>query len=256
MRRRCFNFMVTPRTPQEIELMRQAGRIGAAALKAVLEKAKEGVTLKELDKIAEEEILSLGGEPNFKKEEGYFWTTCLNINNEVVHGIPRDIKLKRGDKFSVDVGALLKGWNSDTAWSIIVGEEPDKFLKIGEEALWKGISKAIEGNRIGDISSAIQEVVEGAGYSVVRALVGHGIGKKMHEDPEVPGYGKAGVGLLLKEGMSLAVEVIYAEGGYEVVLDRDGWTIMTEDGSRGGLFEMTIIVGKEKPEVLTDWRKV
>lgn len=236
--------------------MRQAGRIGASALKEVLENAKEGVSLKELDRIAEEEIKRLGGEPNFKREQGYFWTTCLNINNEVVHGIPRDIQLKKGDKFSVDVGALYQGWNSDTAWSVIVGKEPDRFLQVGEEALWKGISQAVEGNRIGDISAAIQETVEGSGYSVVRALVGHGIGKSMHEDPEVPGYGRAGTGLVLKEGMSLAVEVIYTEGDYEVVLDYDGWTIATEDSSRGGLFEMTIIVGKEKAQVLTDWRKI
>lgn len=239
--------------------------MSAKAMKRVLEAVKPGVNLLDLERIATEEIKSLGGDSSFKSVPGYYWTTCLTVNNEVVHGIPRNIVLKKGDKFSVDLGAVFKDWHTDTAWSVEVGaagkELSDKgsltrFLAVGEEALWKGIKQAVDGNRIGDISEAIQETVESKGYHVVRSLVGHGVGRELHEDPEVPGFGKRGTGPLLKEGMTIAVEVIYTEGTEDVMLEDDQWTISSADGSPGGLFEMTLIVGKERPEVLTDWRKV
>lgn len=254
---------LTPRTPSQIELMRKSGVITASALKAVLKAVKPGVTLLELDKIADSEIMRLGGTASFKTVSGYSWATCLTLNNEVVHGIPRPIVLKEGDLFSVDVGSILNGWHTDAAWSVIVGEsgkgegEGDKarFLKAGEEAMWQGISQARSGNKIGDIGAQMQKIVEGAGYSVVRSLVGHGIGRKLHEDPEVPGFGKSGKGLPLKKGITIAIEAIYNKGSHEVILEKDGWTISTKDGSWGGLFEMTVVVGDEEAEVLTDWRK-
>jgi methionyl aminopeptidase len=251
---------LSPRSKGELELMRRSGEITAKALKAVLKAVKPGITLIELDKIAEAEIRGLGAQPSFMTVPGYSWTTCLTVNNEVVHGIPRDIILKGGDLFSCDIGAVLNGWHTDAAWSVIVSGERDsakeKFLRAGEEAMWQGIAQARSGSRIGDIGAAMQKVVEGAGYSVVRSLVGHGIGRKLHEDPEVPGFGKAGKGLPLKKDMTIAIEAIYNQGSADVVLDPDGWTISTKDGSWGGLFEMTLIVGGEEAEVLTDWRKV
>lgn len=250
---------LNPRTKNELALMRKSGEITAKALKAVLKAVKPGITLIELDKIAEEEIRKNAATPGFITVPGYKWATCVTINHEVVHGIPRDIKLAKGDLFSVDVGAMFNGWHTDAAWSVIVDakdEAKEKFLKAGEEAMWQGINQARSGNRIGDIGSAMQKVMEGAGYSVVRSLVGHGIGKKLHEDPEVPGFGKPGKGLPLKKDMTIAIEAIYNAGGPDVVLDQDGWTISSKDGSWGGLFEMTVIVGDEQAEVLTDWRKV
>lgn len=260
---------LSPRSKNELLNMRKSGEITAKALKAVLKAVKPGVTLIELDKIAEAEIRKNGATPGFMTVPGYKWTTCLTINNEVVHGIPRDIKLEKGDLFSVDVGAMFNGWHTDAAWSVLVGHESSvkgqenddlnkkiHFLKAGEEAMWQGINQARSGNKIGDIGAAMQKVVEGAGYSVVRSLVGHGIGKKLHEEPEVPGFGRAGKGLPLKKDMTIAIEAIYNAGGPDVMLDADGWTISSRDGTWGGLFEMTVIVGGDQAEVLTDWRKV
>lgn len=247
--------MVNKRTVSELELMRRSGKITAQALKRVLEAAKEGVNLLDLEKIAEDEILKNGGAPSFKTVEGYNFATCLTINDEMVHGTPRDIKLKNGDKISVDVGVIFKGWHTDAAWSVIVGgdfSEKNRFLQVGEEALWLGIAKAIAGNTVGDISNAIQTKVEGAGFDVSKTLIGHGIGKELHEKPDIPGVGEKGRGLLLEENMTLAIEVIYAKGSADVYLKDDGWTYATKDKSLAGLFEMSVIVGKEKPEILTN----
>lgn len=261
---------LSPRNPSELEWMRKSGFITASALKKVIEAVKPGIPLLELEDIAMKEILRLGAKASFKTVAGYLWATCLTVNNEVVHGIPRPIVLKEGDIVSCDVGAVLNGWHTDAAWSILVGSgktdpstssqddfsEKNRFLKAGEEALWQGIAQARSGNKIGDIGAAMQKVIEGAGYSVVRSLVGHGIGRKLHEDPEIPGFGKAGKGLPLKKNMTIAIEAIYNKGGHEVILEKDGWTISTKDGSLGGLFEMTVVVKNEEAEVLTDWRKV
>lgn len=258
---------LVPRSKSQIELMRKSGLVTAKALKAVLEAVKPGISLFELEKIANSEITKLGAQPSFMTVPGYSWATCLTLNHEVVHGIPRNIFLKEGDLFSVDIGSVLNGWHTDAAWSTVVREEgrgrreedfseKSRFLKAGEEALWQGIAQVRSGNKIGDIGASLQKVVEGAGYSVVRSLVGHGIGRKLHEDPEVPGFGKPGRGLPLKKGQTLAIEAIYNQGGHEVILEKDGWTISTKDGSWGGLFEMTVVVGNEEAEVLTDWRGI
>lgn len=238
------------------ECIKQSGFIAARAMKKVLESVRVGVTLKELDQIAEKEILDLGGECAFKSVPGYFWTTCLSLNNELVHGIPRDIVLKKGDRLGVDLGAGFKGWYTDTAWSVIVGEEKgNKFLEDTERAMWEGIKMAVVGNRVGDISAAIQGVMEEENdYFVSRTLIGHGVGKKLHEDPEIPGYGERGKGPKLLDGMALAIEVIANERRSRSWVEEDGWTINSD--SLGSMFEMTVVVGRDKPEVLTDWRKV
>jgi methionyl aminopeptidase len=255
--------IVTPRSENELKLMRKSGQITAKALKRVLSEIKPGVNLLHLEAVAVEEITKNGGKLSFPTVEGYRWATCLTVNDELVHGIPRDIQLKDGDIVSVDIGAMYKGWHTDAAWSVLVGSEVGgrgserkKFLAVGEETLWKAIKQAVTGNKIGDISEVIQTGVEEAGYSVSETLVGHGVGRELHEDPNVPGLGRKGTGPELRENMTIAVEVIYAEGDAETELATDGWTYITRDGSLGGLFEMSLIVKKGKAEVLTDWRKV
>lgn len=246
------------RNDYELALMRKSGSISGLALKEALSNIKVGVSGLELDNIIEKKITSLGGGISFRTVNGYKWASCITLNEQVVHGIPTGRKIEAGDLVSVDLGAVCKGWHTDCAWTLLVGQDEGKakFLKVGEEALWDGINQAAEGNRIGDIAHAIQTKVEGAGYFVVRSLVGHGVGRKLHEAPEIPGYGQKGVGLVLKVGMSLAIEVIYAKGTSEVILESDGWTVTSLDGSWAGLFEMSVIVGKKRAEVLTDWRKV
>lgn len=246
------------RNSYEQKLMRQSGLIAAKVLKDALEAVKPGATGLEVDKIAEKKIYAEGGDLSYKTVPGYKFATCITINEGVVHGIPTDRKFVDGDLISIDLAVMYKGWHTDCAWSILIGKdsEKEKFLKVGESALWAGINKARAGNRVGDISAAIQGTVEESGYSVVRSLVGHGVGRSLHEDPEIPGFGKTGTGPILKSGMTLAIEVIFAAGSPEVILGSDGWTYDTADKSWGGLFEMTVIIGKEKAEVLTDWRKV
>lgn len=251
------------RNKQEIELLQKSGEISAKVLKKVLSSVKEGTTLAQLDKIAEEEVIRLGGAPSFKTVPGYYWTTCLTVNDEVVHGIPRPLKLKKGDVLSVDLGVFAPrgdGWFTDVAWTVVIGGEVSKetkrFLQVGERTLWQAISQAVEGNKIGDISATIQAGVEKAGFSVVTTLTGHGVGRAVHEPPEIPGFGTKGTGLELKEGMCLAIEVIYTAGNGDVYHLDDGWTIASSDKSLGGLFEMTVVVGNKKPKVLTDWQSV
>jgi len=251
------------RNSYELELMRRGGEIAASALKKALKAIKMGVSEIEVDKVAEKEIYKLGGDLSYKSVSGYKYATCVTVNEQVVHGIPTGRKFEEGDLVSVDLAVKFKGWHTDCAWSVLVDngklkiedrEKKEKFLETGELALWEGIAQAVDGNTVGDISYEIQSRVEGAGYSVVRSLVGHGIGKDLHEAPEIPGYGQKGVGVRLKQGMTLAIEVIYTSGKGDVVLEDDGWTFKTADGSWGAVFEMTVIVGKESSEVLTDYR--
>lgn len=247
---------IKPRNKYELDLMRKSGQITAKALKKTLSAVKPGVNLLDLEKIATEEILKNGGQSSFMSVPGYKWTTCLTVNEEVVHGIPRDIVLKKGDILSIDLGAVYKGWHTDAAWSVVVGGGNTPFLVAGEKALWDGIDQAVAGKRIGDISYAIQSNVEGGGYEVVRTLVGHGVGRELHEEPEVPGFGRKGTGMKLLKDMTIAIEAIYTESTPDVILAPDGWTISSSDGSMGGLFEMSVIVGDKTAEVLTDWRNI
>ncbi len=254
--------MIDLKTEQEIEIMQIGGKILAEVLKEVLNHAKAGVSELELDQLAEKLILEKGGEPGFKKVEGYKYTICISTNDVVVHGIPTNYKLKEGDVVGIDCGVYYKGFHTDAAQTIGIKDEGlrmkeddvDWFLKTGEEAMWEGIKAARFGNRVGDISRAIQAVVEGQGYSVVRSLIGHGVGRELHEEPEVPGFldGTILKTPLLKIGMTIAIEVIYNMGKSEVVYSNgDGWTIKSKDDSLSGLFERTIAITHEGPVVLT-----
>lgn len=242
------------KTKKEIDLMRQAGRISALAMKEVAKNIRPGISTLELDKIVEKVFKENQAEAAFKKVSGYQFATCTTPNDWVVHGIPSDYALKEGDIIGVDLGALYQDFNSDMAETFPVGQvdrETEIFLKTGKEALEEALTKVKVGNRIGDISSAIQEKVEGKGFSVVKELVGHGVGRELHEEPMIPGRGKAGTGEVLKEGMVIAVEVIYNQGKPGIVLLDDGWTIATRDGSLAGLFERTIALTDKGPVVLT-----
>ncbi len=257
--------MISIKTDTEIEIMRQGGRITARTLKIILEKIKPGVSKLDLEEIANQEILKSGAQPSFKMVPGYNWATCITVNEEVVHGIPNEYCLASGDVVGVDLGAFWKGFHTDASWSIVVEGEryPNKedFLQAGKTALAKAIEQAKAGNRIGDISLAIQSTIEAAGYSVVQALVGHGVGRKLHEEPEVPGL-VLSKGPKLEKGMVLAIEVIYAYGRSDVIRkkdllnktsvgDNDNWTILTKDKSLAGLFEHTVAITDQGPIVLT-----
>ncbi|MBI4037540.1 type I methionyl aminopeptidase [Candidatus Curtissbacteria bacterium] len=244
------------KTGKEINIMKQAGKICAEALAEVRKNIKPGIPCIELDKIAEKEILKRGASPSFKTVDDYKWTICATINDQVVHGIPTEKKLKKGDIIGIDIGAMYEGYHSDLAISEAVGKistENKKFLEVGKSTLVKAISKAQIGNRIGDISSIIQSGVEKAGYSVVKSLTGHGVGKELHEEPMIPGFGKKGTGMKLEKNMVLAIEVIYAKGSGEVRIEDDGWTISSKDHSLGGLFEQTVQLTKNGPVILTPY---
>lgn len=242
------------RNTYELNLMRKSGAISARALKRALDSIAVGVTELELDNIAKEEIYKLGGDLSYKSVPNYKYATCITVNDEVVHGIPTERKIQDGDIVSIDLAVEFKGWHTDCAWSILVGPDLEKkrFLKIGEKALQEGIDQAVAGNRIGDISYTIQDTVEKGGYQVVRSLVGHGIGRSLHEEPEIPCFGERGAGPILLSGATLAIEVIFAKGSSQLNLQKDGWTFKTADGGWGGLFEMTVIVGRKEAEVLTE----
>jgi len=234
--------------------MSQAARIAVLALKEVEKHIKIGATGIELDKVATEVVRSHGAEASFHTVENYQYSICVTDNDKVVHGLPTKEPLQNGDIVGIDIGALYKGFHSDLAQTYVVGKvdkEVEGFLTTGELALKKAIAAAQAGNHVGDISQAIQETIEGAGYSVVKELVGHGVGRKLHEEPLIPGIGEAGGGAVLEEGMVIAIEIIYNQGKPEVVLLPDGWSIATKDGSLAGLFERTIAITKKGPVVLT-----
>ncbi|MCL5970651.1 MAG: type I methionyl aminopeptidase, partial [Patescibacteria group bacterium] len=245
--------MINLKSENEIKIMKDGGSILHEVISAVLEHAKPGVTELELEKLANNLILKRGAEPAFKRVKGYNYATCLSTNDVVVHGIPTNYKLRPGDVFGVDCGVYYKGFNTDSAWTIriknqesrIKNDKADKFLETGEMALNEAIKAAVAGNRIGHISKTIQGIIEGDGYSVVRSLIGHGVGRALHEDPEVPGFldTKIEKTPLLKIGMTLAIEVIYNMGGSQVrYSEGDEWTIRTSDGSMSGLFERTVAI--------------
>ncbi len=237
---------------KKFEAMQKAGKISALALKAALQQAKAGTSLLELDKIAEEIILSHGAFPAFKRVDNYPFTTCININQGIVHGLPTEYKLQEGDILSIDLGAYIDGYNSDQCWTIEIGtNNEEKFLKAGQEALESAINSAVLGNTIGDISYAMESRISKDGYSVSQDLVGHGISKKVHERPNVPCYGNSNTGPVLKEGMTIAIEVIYSKGNSDIVVNDDGWTIESLDGSVSAVFEHTIGITREGPVVFT-----
>jgi methionyl aminopeptidase len=246
--------MIVLRSDAEIEEIKEAGRIVAATLKKLKKSAKAGITTAELDRIAEEEILAQGGKPAFKNYKGFPANICASINEVVVHGIPSSRKLADGDIISIDVGVKYKDHYADAAITVPIGkisEEAKKLLDVTEEALSNGIEEAVPGNRLTDISHSIQKHVEANGFSVVRAFVGHGIGTKIHEEPEIPNYGSPHRGPRLEAGMVLAIEPMVNAGTFDVEVMEDGWTVVTRDGRLSAHFEHTIAVTKDGPEILT-----
>lgn len=247
--------VIVRKSASEIEIMREAGRVSARALRLVGEAVRPGITTGELDRIAEAAIIEDGGKPAFKGYHGFPKTLCTSINCQVVHGIPSEmIKLREGDIISVDVGAIVDGYYGDNARTFAVGQISDdaiRLLSATEASLMAGIDKARSGNHLFDIGSAVQAVAEGAGFSVVREYVGHGIGQAMHEDPNVPNYGIAGKGPRLEVGMVLAIEPMVNLGGAGVESLADGWTVVTRDGLLSAHFEHTVAITENGPLILT-----
>ncbi len=251
--------MILIKTKKEIDFIRESCRIVAEVLQLMKRYAKAGVTTLELDKIAEDYILSNNARAAFKGYSqadsfDYPSSICSSIDDEVVHGIPGNRVLKEGDLLSIDVGVEKNNYFGDAAISIAIGkisEEKKKLMDVTEKSLYLGIEQAVAGNRIGDIGNAIQTYVESFGFSVVRDLCGHGVGKHLHEDPQIPNYGKRGTGALIKNGMTLAIEPMINMGSYKVFVDEDGWTVKTIDGLPSAHFEHTIAIIDGKPEILT-----
>ena len=246
--------MIYLKTPEEIALLRASNQLVGKTLAEVAKHIRVGVTTLELDKIAEDFIRSNGALPGFLGYGGFPNTLCVSVNDQVVHGIPSNYALKEGDIVSVDCGVLQNCYYGDSAYTFCVGkvdEKVKKLLKITKESLSLGIDSAQHGNRIGDIGYAIQKHCQAAGFSVVRKLVGHGVGKNLHEDPEVPNFGKKGQGVLLKEGMVIAIEPMINMGNRDVVQEKDGWTIRTIDRKPSAHFEHTIAIRKGKAEILS-----
>jgi methionyl aminopeptidase len=247
--------MIIRKSQEEIETMGRAGSVVAQTLALLEEQIQPGITTGELDEIADEFIRSHGGVPTFKGYKGYPAATCLSPNAMVVHGIPGKTKLENGDILSVDVGVTLEGFVADSAWTFAVGEisaDAQRLLDTCEAALYAGIERARVGNSIGDISQAVQSVTEAAGFSVIRSLVGHGVGRSMHEDPQVPNFVSSYRGPELVDGMTIAIEPMITAGGADVYVHDDEWSISTSDGSLSAHFEHTVAVTAAGPRILTD----
>ena len=254
--------MVTIKSKKEIELMKEAGRVTALTHKALEEAIKPGITTAELDKIAEQTMKKYGAvsaekgyDPGIRGVPPYPASTCISINDEVIHGVPSKRRVvKDGDIVSIDLVALKNGFNGDAARTLMVGnvsKEARRLVEVTRQAFFEGIKYARKGNRLGDISHAIGEYVKSQGYSVVREFEGHGIGKDMHEEPGIPNYGKAGRGIRLEPGMTLAIEPMVIQGKPNILELDDGWTIVTEDGSLAAHYENTILITENAPEILT-----
>ena len=246
--------MITLKSAREISYMREAGRIVALTLQELGKQVQAGVTTGELDRFAEEFLRRAGAEPAFLGYQGFPASICASVNEEVIHGIPGLRKLENGDIISIDIGSIIHGYYGDASMTFPVGEispEAARLLQVTQQSLYQGIEQAVKGHRIGDISAAVQHYVESHGYHVVRDFVGHGIGNHMHEDPQVPNYGKAGLGPRLQPGMAIAIEPMVNVGTYEVAVQSNGWTAVTRDRSLSAHFEHTILITQGPPEILT-----
>ncbi len=246
--------MIVIKSQEEIARMRKPNRVVAELLDYLEGLVRPGVTTRELDEKAETFILKRGGKPAFKGYHGFPATICASINEEVVHGIPGGRRLKEGDIIGIDLGVVMDGFYGDAAKTFAVGRvdsEAARLMEVTQASLFEGISQAVAGNRLYDISHAVQRHVETAGFSVVRDFVGHGIGRQLHEDPQVPNYGPPHQGPKLEEGMALAIEPMVNEGTWRVKVKKDGWTVVTADGKRSAHFEHTIIITGNGPEILT-----
>lgn len=247
--------MITIKSKSEIEKMRISGKVTAGALKEIEKHIKPGVSTAYLDKIAYDYITSHGATPSFLHYNGFPGSICASPNDWVVHGIPsKDVILAEGDIISIDMGAVKDGYHSDAARTYAVGkisDEAQRLIDVTKQSFFEGIKYAVHGAKLGDVSAAIQEYVEARGYSVVRDLVGHGIGRNLHEDPSVPNFGHKGKGVRLASGMTLAIEPMVNQGEYDVLVLDDDWTVVTEDGSLSAHYENTILIGPDKCEILT-----
>lgn len=247
--------MIIIKSPQEIEKIALSCRIVAEILESLKTFVKVGISTADIETYVEKEIKKRNAIPAFKGYRGYPSSVCVSVNNQVVHGIPsRQIKLKSGDIVSIDLGVVLNGFYGDGAVTIPIGNidaEAARLIKVAEDAFYRGIEKAVSGNRVSDISAAIQKHVESNGFSVVRAFVGHGIGRSLHEEPQVPNFGRPGQGPRLKEGMTIAIEPMVNAGGSDVKILDDGWTAVTADGSLSAHYEHTVLITKTGAEILT-----
>jgi methionyl aminopeptidase len=248
--------VIIKKSPEEIEKMARAGMVLAATHDLIESSIRPGVSTAELDALAERFIRSQGATPTFKGYRGFPGSICASPNAMIVHGIPGPYRLKAGDIISIDAGVTLDGWVADAARTFAVGDIAGKSLElldVTERSLHAAVAQCRDGNRMGDVSSAVQQLVESAGFSVVRSLVGHGVGRSMHEDPQVPNYGKAGKGTLLEEGMVLAIEPMTTAGRPGVRMGGDGWAIFSQDGSAAAHFEFTVAITAAGPLILTPW---
>lgn len=252
--------MIIYKTREQAELIRKSCTIVNDAIAEAAKMIKPGVTTMQLNDAAEAYILSKGAKPNFKHYNGYPFACCISVNDAVVHGFPNDTPLKEGDVVSVDVGAVKDGYHGDSAYTFVLkgaGDEVTELLRITKESLYKGIEQAVAGKRIGDIGYAVQHHTEGQkGYGVVRDLVGHGLGLSLHEDPQVPNYGRRGSGGKLKEGLVIAIEPMINLGRKEVYTADDGWTVRTKDGKPSAHFEHDVYVQKDHPDILSSFDKI
>lgn len=247
--------MIIQKSPAEIDRMRAAGRVVAKALDAAQGLIRPGVRTVDIDQEIEQVIRGEGCEPSFKGYRGFPASATVSLNEEIVHGIPGERRLAEGDLVKVDVGAIYDGYHGDSAWTFYCGDEPpaevDKLMRVTRDSLWAGIRKAVVGNRISDISHAVQQVAEGAGFGVVREYVGHGLGQVLHEDLQVPNIGPPGRGPKIVEGMTIAIEPMVNVGGWETEVLSDGWTVVTADRSLSAHYEHSIAVTDDEPLVLT-----
>lgn len=251
--------MIYYKTPEEIELIRKSSLLVGKTHAELAGLLRPGITGLELDRIAETFIRDHGGVPSFKNYNGYPFTLCISVNSMVVHGFPSSEPFKEGDIVSLDCGVYMNGFHGDSAYTFCIGEVPEqtkKLLRVTRESLMKGVAMAVAGNRLGDISYAVQHHAESNGFSVVRELVGHGLGRNLHESPEVPNYGKRGNGITLKEGLVIAIEPMINQGKREVKTLKDGWTVVTRDGLPSAHFEHTVAVGKNGPDVLSTFEYI
>ena len=251
--------MIYLKTDEEIELLRESNLLVGMTLGELAKWIAPGITTLKLDKIAEEFIRDHGAVPGFLGYGGFPNTLCISVNEQIVHGIPSNYELKDGDIVSIDCGTVKNGFNGDSAYTFCVGEvayDVRRLLKTTKESLYLGIEQAVEGKRVGDISNAVQTYCEKKGYSVVRELCGHGVGKRLHEDPEVPNYGRRGCGPLLKSGMVIAIEPMINLGSRNIVIERDGWTTRTRDRKPSAHFEHTVAVREGKADILSSFKYI
>jgi methionyl aminopeptidase len=250
--------MIIRKTPEQVDQMAAAGDILVRTMKILKSKARPGITTLELDEAAEKFIRSQGAVPSFKGYRGFPGSICASPNSMVVHGIPDGYECKRGDVLSIDIGVTYEGWVADAAVTVPIGPistDAKRLLEVTRNSLFDGVEQMVPGNHLGDVSNAIQRSVESNGLSVIRTLVGHGVGREMHEEPQVPNFGEPGRGPLLEEGTVLAIEPMVNAGGPLVRMGDDGWSVFSEDGSLAAHFEFTVAVTPDGPRILTPWHE-